>query len=48
MPYLDVLKIKELKVEQIGNSSHYLTNLEITLSKFSTTHVLLRSTKVKC
>ena len=33
MPYLDVLKIKELKVEHIGNSSHCLTNLETTLSK---------------
>ena len=33
MPYLDVLEIKELKVEDIGHSSHCLTNLETTLSK---------------
>ena len=48
IPYLDVLNTKELKVEHIGNSSHCLTNLETTLSKFSTTHVLLRSAMVKC
>ena len=47
MPYLDVLKVKELKVEHIGNSSHCLRNLETTLSKFSTSHVLLRSAIVK-
>ena len=39
MPYLDMLKIKELKVEHIGNSSHCLTNLKTTPSKFSTTHI---------
>ena len=48
MPYLDVPKIKELKVEHIGSSSHCLTNLATTLSTFSTTHVLLRSAMVKC
>ena len=43
MSYLDVRKIKELKVEHIGNSSHCLTNLETTLSKFSTTIVFQES-----
>ena len=43
MPYLDVFKIKQLKVEHIRNSSHCLTNLKTTLSKFSTSHVLVRS-----
>ena len=48
MPYQDIFEIKELKVEHIGNFSHCLTNLEITLSKFSTTYVLLRSAMFKC
>ena len=48
IPYLDAFKIKELKVALIGKSSHCLTYLETTLSKFSTTHVLLRSAMVKC
>ena len=47
MPYIGVLKIKELKVEHIGNSSHCLRNVETTLSTFSSTHVLLRSAIVK-
>ena len=48
MPYIDVFRIEELKVAHIGHSSHCLTNLETTLSKFSTTHVLLRSAMLKC
>jgi len=48
IPYLDVFKIKEVKVEHIGNSSLCLTNLETTLSEFSTAHALLRSAMVKC
>ena len=30
MLYLDVFKIKDPRVEHIGNSSHCLTNLETT------------------
>ena len=48
MPYLDVFKIKELKVDHIGFSSHYFINPGTTLSKFSTTYVLLRPAMVKC
>ena len=47
IPYLEVVKMKELKFALIGKSSHCLTYLEITLSKFSITQVLLRSAMVK-
>ena len=46
--YLNVCKIKEVKVALIGKSSYCLKNLETSKSKFSTTHVLLRSAMGYC
>ena len=47
-PYLDFDKMRELSVALIGNSNNWRIYLDATLSMFSTTCVLPRSTIVKC
>ena len=48
IPYLDFDKTRELRMALIGNSSNWRIYLDVTLSMFSTTHVLLKSAIVKC
>jgi len=47
-PYLHLLIIDWLRVALMGNSSQWCTNLATIVSRFCTTHVLLRSVIVRC
>ena len=48
IPYLELDKMRELRVALIGNLSHRRVYLDATLSMFLTTHVLQRSAIVRC